>query len=244
MTQKPNDQMLESLSALTDGEASELELRRILKGIEKGHDQGKELAQTWRRYHIAGALMRKDAQALPQIDVSAGVAAAIAAEEGSTAADQQIKSGGQGAQSSWRVMLGKSMVAASVAAVMVVGLGQVGGLSQVAGVEGESEVAALELDVKPSNAVMSNDVNAASLGFDIPLPEARTVSTQSLPANNPYLSQSAQQLNYQGDDLTDVETQELLNRLLIQHANRASANGSLGLMPFARVSKMEDAAAQ
>jgi hypothetical protein len=70
------------------------------------------------------------------------------------------------------------------------------------------------------------------------MPEARTVSLASggVPAST--AEPRAMSAIYM-DDITDYETQEMLNRLLIQHAERASAHGSLGIMPFARVHKMQ-----
>ena len=46
------------------------------------------------------------------------------------------------------------------------------------------------------------------------------------------------------DDLTDPATQAMLNRLLIEHAARSSVNGSMGILPFARVSKMDEEASR
>ncbi len=71
----------ESISALMDDEANELELQRVLSQLE--HPEVKEV---WQRYHLIrevmsgrehGVAMQTD-QALPELDVSATVAAAIA----------------------------------------------------------------------------------------------------------------------------------------------------------------------
>jgi len=45
-----------------DGESDELELRRVLKGLDKDSDS----ADTWRRYHLARSLMQRD----KDIDIS------------------------------------------------------------------------------------------------------------------------------------------------------------------------------
>ena len=52
-----NNQLLESLSALMDGEASDLEMRRLLKS------EGAELNARWQRYHIASAALKGELKA-------------------------------------------------------------------------------------------------------------------------------------------------------------------------------------
>ena len=51
-----SEKLKESLSAVIDGEADEFELRRVLD--EVGKDAG--LQQSWDRYHLIGAAMRRE----------------------------------------------------------------------------------------------------------------------------------------------------------------------------------------
>jgi sigma-E factor negative regulatory protein RseA len=51
-----SEKLKESLSAVIDGEADEFELRRVLD--EVGKDAG--LQQSWERYHLIGAVMRRE----------------------------------------------------------------------------------------------------------------------------------------------------------------------------------------
>lgn len=120
-----SERMRESLSALLDDEANELELERVLKHI--ADDDG--LRQTWVRYNLvrsatAGQLNDHSNQHLG-MDISAGVRAAI--DDDSRAA---------GSRDSLRNRLFKPLasvaVAASVAATVVIGgqqLAQMGGNS-------------------------------------------------------------------------------------------------------------------
>lgn len=66
----------ESLSALMDGESDELELRRVLKGLD---DEG-DAADTWRRYHLARSMMQRDKEVDVSMDLSAGIMARIQEE--------------------------------------------------------------------------------------------------------------------------------------------------------------------
>ena len=64
----------QSLSALIDSEADELELRRVLNA---SHEP--ELRDTWSRYQVARAAMHNEPLSV-QVDLSASIMAAIDAE--------------------------------------------------------------------------------------------------------------------------------------------------------------------
>lgn len=96
----------ESLSAVMDNEADELELRRVLAAA--GEDA--ELRATWSRYQIARAVMHKELLE-PRLDIAAGVSAALAEE----ALPVSV------AKRSWRT-LGRVAVAASVTLAVLAGV--------------------------------------------------------------------------------------------------------------------------
>ncbi len=235
MTPNSFDQLFESLSALVDNEANELEVRRILKNIE----QNPELLERWRRYHLIGSALRKERsmQVGGPNDLAASVATYIssavvdAAAEGldSTAQRRGTLSG------SWRHRLGQGAVAASFAATLVLGF-NFWGQGGEGGQGNSSDLPLAAVEAKPQNESQPTALQAP-IGFELPVPEARTVSTAASGVANH--SAVPQQNFSQVDDITDFATQQMLNRLLIQHAERASAHGSLGIMPFARVSRME-----
>ena len=70
---KTNDNDLEALSALMDGEVQDLELRRLLSSV--GSDT--ELRTRWRRQHMVREVLQQRRLANTGIDVSAGVAEAL-----------------------------------------------------------------------------------------------------------------------------------------------------------------------
>ncbi len=70
------DVLNEAVSAAMDGEAAELELRRLLAA--SGAEQG-EMRQRWARYQLARDVMHRQTVS-PGLDLSGAVAAAIAAE--------------------------------------------------------------------------------------------------------------------------------------------------------------------
>ncbi|EIK54106.1 anti-sigma factor MucA [Stutzerimonas stutzeri TS44] len=95
----------ESLSAVMDNEADELELRRVLAAGDDG-----QMRSTWSRYQVARAAMHKELLE-PRLDIAAAVSAALADEAA------PVKSQG----SSWRA-LGRLAVAASVTVAVLAGV--------------------------------------------------------------------------------------------------------------------------
>jgi sigma-E factor negative regulatory protein RseA len=94
----------ESLSAVMDNEADELELRRMLAG------DNPELRATWSRYQLARAAMHKELIE-PRLDIAAAVSAALADE----AAPVRTQRNG------WK-SLGRLAVAASVTVAVLAGV--------------------------------------------------------------------------------------------------------------------------
>ncbi|MBA1203425.1 RNA polymerase subunit sigma [Pseudomonas capeferrum] len=95
----------ESLSAVMDNEADQLELRRVLNAIDDT-----ETRATWSRYQVARAAMHKELL-LPNLDIASAVSAALEEE----AAPAKAKAG------PWR-SLGRLAVAASVTVAVLAGV--------------------------------------------------------------------------------------------------------------------------
>ncbi|MGN8261504.1 sigma-E factor negative regulatory protein [Pseudomonas sp. SMSB3] len=95
----------ESLSAVMDNEADQLELRRVLNAVDDS-----ETRATWSRYQVARAAMHKELL-LPQLDIASAVSAALADE----AVPAKAKQG------PWRT-LGRLAVAASVTVAVLAGV--------------------------------------------------------------------------------------------------------------------------
>jgi sigma-E factor negative regulatory protein RseA len=102
------EDLQESLSAVMDNEADEMELRRVLNASDDA-----ELRATWSRYQIARAVMHKELLE-PRLDIAAAVSAALANE----ALPVQGKSVMRGP---WR-SIGRFAVAASVTVAVLAGV--------------------------------------------------------------------------------------------------------------------------
>jgi negative regulator of sigma E activity len=72
-THANNQALLESLSALMDDQADELELRRILKALP-GND---ELQAKWRRFHTVRDSLRQEMHSRPAVNLLAGINARL-----------------------------------------------------------------------------------------------------------------------------------------------------------------------
>lgn len=102
----------ESVSAVMDGEADELELRRVLAAT--GEDPA--LRERWARYQLARDVMHRQT-VKPGLDLASAVSAAIAGDEAQAAAAAP----GVAASSGWR-QLGRLAVAASVTLAVLAGV--------------------------------------------------------------------------------------------------------------------------
>ena len=68
---------LESVSALIDGEANDLDLARVLKG----DDESETMRAYWQRQQQYRTVMRSGSSAYSSVDVSSGVTAAISEDK-------------------------------------------------------------------------------------------------------------------------------------------------------------------
>ncbi|MCH1598967.1 MAG: sigma-E factor negative regulatory protein [Pseudomonadales bacterium] len=103
------DRDAEAISALMDGEANDLDLRRLLKSAA----ESPETMEIWQRYHLAQSVMHEQGTPVSTA-VASGVAAALADEAAYSAEPQRF--------SAWQQQLTKLAVAAAVAVLAVLTL--------------------------------------------------------------------------------------------------------------------------
>lgn len=245
MTDKP---FMESLSALLDGEASELEVRRVLKsGTEE------EVRTVWQRFQFVSSLMRRDChsplEAKQACSFASSVMAAIEAEErGEPRASSLVGSMGANHASisvagsgtlvrPWFAGVGKVAIAASVTLAMVLGLNQFA-LQDARGTPVGSELAAMGSAEKypgDTSAVVPE-------GYSVP--ELNAVTVSSVPGASAYRSPvrslnlpSAQQANESTE--INAELQAQLQRMLMLHSEKASQEIGLTIVPGSRLSSLD-----
>lgn len=216
---KPAQPLAESLSALVDNQASELELMRILKASE----QDPELSATWGRYQLAGSVLRGEQVAIAPGDFAARLSAAIADEEAYSA--PVVRKTQQG----WLYNLGRVALVASVAGGMVLGVNQFS-----AGDRQAAEVAAASA---PATAPADT---AVSLPSDLASPiNTRTVALQSgyetRPQENRRVMFQPRQTGNTVPVVSDEEVTRYVNQMIQAHSDNAAMNAGQGVLPYARV---------
>lgn len=212
-----NQQLNESLSALMDGEASELELRRILKANGSAKDS---LDERWVRYHLASDAL-KDEVSVSQdeisqaLDLSASISAAIADEPTYSVASASKK----GKTSFWS-NLGRFAVAASVAGAVVVGVqfspnntGNQLANTPAAGTDVPANVA--------SQPELGGDTSVRVVGNQAPSQQQKPI----------VLNEATQ------EQLRQMEGE--INRLMLEHAQDGAQNTQQGVLPYVRVPDAE-----
>ena len=155
MKENHQTELLETLSALADGEANDFETRRILKE----DDQADLLREQWSDYQRIGSLLRKEPHT--GVDISAAISQAVAEEANSGGVKRFFKPFSQVA------------VAASVAGLALFGVNQY----QLAQLDtaGSTEIAVEVETVEPVESVEFPQFNTP-LGFDVS-PQTELVSS-------------------------------------------------------------------
>ena len=196
-----SEKMRESLSALLDDEANELETERLLAHIAGDP----ELRQVWVRYNMVRSAVAGQVPAHPQLDISARVREAAAAD----------KSGHTGLRQRFLRPLASVAVAASVAATVVFG-GQ-----QLAQLQPDSHPGpAIASSVSPVGLV--NSLGATSV-------QASYGTLQAMPVLEPATRTAYRKL-----------ARQRLEKYMQEHAEHAALNSPAGLVPFARVPRIQE----
>ena len=187
----------ETLSAMLDDEARDLELRQLLRDAHK-HP---ELRQRWHREHMVRAVLHGETiHPLGAGDLAARVAAALDAEDEAPA---------KRSVGNWGRSLGGLGIAASVAALVLVGGTQLGGSGDAASAR-----------VGPLPVGVVNSVGA--------VPVQASYGTLSVPAARTLDSGAYREL-----------ARQRLLRYSQEHAEHAALNTPAGMVPFARVPVIE-----
>jgi sigma-E factor negative regulatory protein RseA len=196
-----NDRLRESLSALMDGEADELEMERVLRQI--GEDA--ELRQTWVRYHAINSACSGHHLGNLSIDISGRVREELAGELAGAAPRRH----------SLLRPMASFAVAASVAATVVLGGQQ---LAQLGNRPPAGE-AAVATGVSPVGLVNSFGATSVRASY----------GTQSVPVLQPATRTAYQEL-----------ARQRMQQYAQEHAEQAALNTPQGLLPFARVDRIQE----
>ncbi len=211
----------ESLSALMDGEANELEMRRVLDRL--GQDQDQDLREAALSYQRIGETIRNEENAFSGIDLSASISSALADEPAPVLdeqGDQSASSRGI-ARTGWAGNLGRFAIAASVAMATVVGVQTWNVATRSDESSGGTEVASVAY---PSGN----------------LPTADMFGARGLVAGlgSPQTSLTPEQMS-KARGYADRVAQERFRAYMLEHAEQTSAQTGKGVMPFVRAASYQ-----
>jgi len=209
MNKQAGSKIRETLSALMDDEASELELHRAMR--EVGEDDS--LNETWSRYHLAASAMRKELP-LDFVDSSAELRAAINMALVSEPVPQRAVQ--------WPQSLGRVAIAASVAVLAIFGAQQYQTFEPATTMpliaQGETQG---QLQTGVSEAEPAGPQFQLPSGFEVPKAEARTVSTGTYKNSQNYARPAHIDTQPRAAKLkTDRQIQAFMQRLMSQQAER------------------------
>jgi sigma-E factor negative regulatory protein RseA len=232
----PAPQLAESLSALMDNQASELELQRLLKATQEDAD----LKAAWSRYHLARSVMKKEAVKPAPGDLAARIYAALEAECAQKVQPAALANTSIGSKTAtavanlndWWANLGRVAVAASVAAAVIIGVQQ---FQQQPLQTGDLVASRDAVSVQPDTKVnLPSGINAPEL-------TARTVAVQSGFESRPHQNRQLQFVPRQAAQaVNNDEISAYVNELMEVHSDNAARNSGQGVLPFTRVILTED----
>lgn len=216
-----DESMRQSLSALMDGEASDLELRRILARS----DDDSELRQTWAKYHTISRAMRSEDLGVTTVDLSTSIADLIA--------DEPAYSGTGGSNSSFlgRILSngGKVAIAASVAMVAVFAA------NQVINTQNPAAPAAVVADT--GSAIEAAPAANLPMGYGTTGLSARTVSTDGASSDTRRTVAPMIFVPRTEAPVADPAIEAFLRQVMAEHAKVGT--GSEAGLPFERVPRTE-----
>ena len=221
------DKWRESLSAMMDGAADELEIQRILRETEKNA----ELRQQWSRFHLVQSITKGE-QVMPATDdFSRKLMSAIAQEPVHRVGVWQRMA----SSSAFKPVMSAAL-AASVATVVVVGGGV---LRQPAS---SMQAPILAVGGAPMSAAATQPV------VNYSQPASASLSSVSLsPDTDNYGLSSGYRAASEAFGTSNVMTHEQalraqlrLQHYMLRHAEHATmGNSATGVLPYARVTRFE-----
>ncbi|WP_458526357.1 sigma-E factor negative regulatory protein [Onishia taeanensis] len=223
MNQNPR----ESLSALMDNEADDLELPRVLKSL----DESAEVADTWRRYHLARSMMQRDRDLDVATDLSAGIMAKLADEPSPATETSSAPSKSLFARAG--SYAGSAAAAAAVSLMVITGV-QFYNSSDERGQAGQPGL----VSAPSSGADAASQVQRPSL-VDLPLFQSssadRGLMNVGAGVESPMIMAPSVRQSQRGDQ----QQARLLQSYLDRHAEGAAYRSGDAWMPLLRASGQE-----
>lgn len=222
------DQLSESISAVMDSQADDLEVRRLLKTLDSAsEEEAAAILAQWESFHTIGSVLRDESISRDQVnngqpkirasaDFAARVSAAIADEVVADSTHHPVAKN----DPVWR----RFAVAASVTLAVLVGVQEYESMQEAQ--QGAASYTADSTDVAPAMNKNNFDRNAVDLsGVQLALSASKEAMSETMS---------------EAEKLEAVKAQERLNEYLLEHTNHAAKQSGQGMIPFARLANFED----
>lgn len=213
----------EQLSAILDGEAGELELRRFLQQVEELESgQRTEILARWERYQrISAGLSGEAASARVSSEFAARISELVSAEPALAVAEVKATDQSTNNSPGTKVFGMRLAVAASVALAIVVGFQQL----QISNQTEELRLANSNLQGITTEQTAVIEIAASDLNSGIDQSAVAGINSSSTDSGI--------------QPVDPAEAQRRLQEYLFEHANHASQQQSQGIVPFARVASFQ-----
>lgn len=258
-----NEQLVETLSAIVDGQADDLEVRRLLKALDNASDEEAQLILAqWERFQTIGSTLRgEQANFTASSSFAAAVSAAIDAEpsvvdtDSHSAMDLNIDSESTPAANSAASSSINSATVAQAsgsekthsnsrpfwrqfAVAATVAFAVIIGVQEYgsfAGGAADSGVSAIA--AVENNQTPAVDIAAAQIASVQTTNNGGQLLLAAADAN-PATSQNA--VLTEADRLEAAAAQQRLNEYILQHTSHAAQQSGQGIIPFARLANFEE----
>lgn len=229
-------QLYESLSALIDNEASELEVHRVLAESERDA----ALRTRWHRYQLARSAMKGELVSSWMGDISDAVRRSVAglnmdteaqADGPETAAESGTNTTTESPSrrlTGWQAHVGRLAIAASVAGAVLFGAQQANLVAQQTepGLDVAEQAMPVDSDAEaPVADIALPPVNLQTVGGNLGQPQSNRLPQQTY-MYSPTLQQQ---------QLQDERVRLYIQQLMLEHAQHSARNSNAGMLPFARV---------
>lgn len=205
-----SEQLRESVSALVDGEADEMEMHRLL-----GEGNKEVVQDAWSRYLSISEVMQggSDSQRFKHIEISQKVSDAVTAES-----SMAIKKDRE--PSSFLKSIGGFAVAASVTVVVVIGM------------QANKPVSS-GFDAVPDSAISSRVYLPNNTASNVSFSGSKASSRSSV------LSSSLPGVMDASQVIANFEAEKRLDKFILRHTERAALNNGQGMISYARVASFD-----
>ena len=219
------DQLSETISAVMDSQADDLEVRRLLKALDNAsEEEAAAILAQWESFHSIGSVLRNESRSnneTPTMRASSNFAASVSAAIADEAPMDKVARRPSKSDPMWQ----RFAVAASVTLAILVGVQEYESMQA-----GDASYTADNAVTVPALQSVDQSVNQSVDQGVVDLTAVQLASSEV----------ALESSMSEAEKLEAIEAQERLNEYLLEHTNHAAKQSGQGMIPFARLANFED----